>query len=367
MVSLLPQRAAATANFVYHEQTNNFAATPTCPSNGTETACGRYVENIDRDGAAGFQIYANETYALHFKVEFQFYTNELRVYYTTDGSRPCGSFGTSAGRSCNIANTTQVAVASYTCTYQDAAHGCQVVDLATASIPAQPAGTTIKYIVSAWHSGGGDEIFANSGSCPGCPSYTFSDQTPDVFQYNVIAPPPLPLDSVVSRKTHPGVGDFDVSLFIASELCGPGPCPRRVECRSGGANGDYRIIFHFQNPMVTCGTATSSNGSAGTPTANGNDCAVNLSGIPNEQYDTVALIGAQDNQGNAGNVSTTFGVLLGDTNGDASVNSADIAQTKSQSGQLITNSNFREDLTVEGSINSTDIALVKSRSGTALP
>jgi hypothetical protein len=62
-----------------------------------------------------------------------------------------------------------------------------------------------------------------------------------------------------------------------------------------------------------------------------------------------------------------MGVLTGDTTADTFVNSTDIAQTKSQSGQLVTSSNFREDVTVDGNLNSTDIALVKSKSGTALP
>jgi hypothetical protein len=108
------QRAAATANYVYHEQSNNFAATPTCPSNGTDSACGHYVENADRDGAAGFQIYSTESYTLRFKVEFQNHTNEVRVYYTTDGSAPCGAFGVVGNvtqpdsNSCGAGNTTQV-------------------------------------------------------------------------------------------------------------------------------------------------------------------------------------------------------------------------------------------------------------------
>jgi hypothetical protein len=60
-------------------------------------------------------------------------------------------------------------------------------------------------------------------------------------------------------------------------------------------------------------------------------------------------------------------VLLGDTNGDGFVNSADISQTKSQSGQPVGSSNFREDLNTDGFLNSADISLVKSKSGTALP
>jgi hypothetical protein len=59
-------------------------------------------------------------------------------------------------------------------------------------------------------------------------------------------------------------------------------------------------------------------------------------------------------------------ILAGDTTADGTVNSADIAQTKSQSGQSITNSNFREDLTVDGNINSSDIGFVKSKSGTGV-
>jgi hypothetical protein len=60
-------------------------------------------------------------------------------------------------------------------------------------------------------------------------------------------------------------------------------------------------------------------------------------------------------------------VLVGDTNADTFVNSADIGQTKSQSGQAVSTSNFREDVNVDGFVNSADIGLAKSKSGTALP
>ncbi|MDT7780394.1 MAG: hypothetical protein QOC99_2906 [Acidobacteriota bacterium] len=197
-VCLFSKSVSASANFVYHEQTNNFVATPQCNDGSTNTSCGRYVENTDRSGAAGFQIFSPETYTLHFKVEFQFFTNQARVYYTTDGSNPCGSFGAVGNVTqpnntpCGAGNTTQVAVGSYTCTYADQTQSCQVVDVITATIPPQPAGTTVKYIVSAWHSGGGPEVFGNSGTCGGCFSATNSSDA-TVFQYNVIAPPSTPL------------------------------------------------------------------------------------------------------------------------------------------------------------------------------
>ena len=208
LVCLTSATASATANFVYHEQTANFVATPTCPSGGTDTSCGRYVENTDRSGALGFQIYTPETYSLHYKVEFQFFTNQARVYYTTDGTTPTGSFGTPFG-------TTQVATASYTCTYSDQTQGCQIVDVISASIPAQAAGTTVKYIVGAWHSGGGPEVFGNSGTCTGCFSCTDSTTgCTTVFEYNVIAPPVTPLIISEFRLRGPGI---DGTAFTADD------------------------------------------------------------------------------------------------------------------------------------------------------
>ena len=70
---------------------------------------------------------------------------------------------------------------------------------------------------------------------------------------------------------------------------------------------------------------------------------------------------------NAANVAIPVSFLQGDTNGNGAVNSSDVSQTKSQSGQTVGASNFRQDVTVNGSINSSDISLVKSKSGIALP
>ncbi|HEV2708344.1 MAG TPA: lamin tail domain-containing protein [Pyrinomonadaceae bacterium] len=212
LVSLCSSNAFATANFVYHEQTANFVATPTCPSGGTDTSAGRYVENTDRSGAAGFQIFSPETYTLHFKIEFQFFTNQLRVYYTTDGSNPSGSFGTPLG-------TTQVAVASYNSTYSDQTQGCQIVDVAVGAIPPQPAGTTVKYIIGAWHSGGGPEVFSNSGTCTGCFSCTDSTTgCATTFQYNVVAPPATPLIISEFRVRGPnGANDEFVEIYNNSD------------------------------------------------------------------------------------------------------------------------------------------------------
>jgi translation elongation factor EF-Tu-like GTPase len=123
------------------------------------------------------------------------------------------------------------------------------------------------------------------------------------------------------------------------------------------------LVFTFQTPITGCGVANTGTVVSGPLS---NQCTVNLTGLPNAQYTTVTLTGVTNAAG-SGNASGTMGLLVGDTTADGSVNSADIGQTKSQSGHTVTGSNFREDVTVDGSINSADIGLVKSKSGTALP
>src|SRR5437867_2698004 len=117
---------------------------------------------------------ASQTYELRFKVEYQSFTDRLRVYYTPDGSSPPGALGVAFG-------TTLVVSGAYECTFT---FDMNTIDIAKATIPPQPAGTVVKYIVSAWHSGGGPEIFANSGTCMTCtPADDSSEAT--VFQYTV--------------------------------------------------------------------------------------------------------------------------------------------------------------------------------------
>ncbi len=95
---------------------------------------------------------------------------------------------------------------------------------------------------------------------------------------------------------------------------------------------------------------------------------VNLTGVANAQYITIGLTNVVDVAGNtAGAVSTTMGVLTGDATANGTVNSSDISEVQSQSGQLVTANNFRDEVTLNGAINSSDISLVQSQSGMALP
>lgn len=153
-----PAAALAEASYVYHERTTN---NPGCGSTYVSILTPNSTQSVD----------------IRFKIEFQFYTDNARLYYTTDGSTPSGSLGVGAG-------STQVIAASYDCTF-----GSPLVDVAKATIPAQRAGTTVKYIVSAWHSpqpGGGNEIFANGPGTPcSCGAPTNSSALATVFSYTV--------------------------------------------------------------------------------------------------------------------------------------------------------------------------------------
>jgi hypothetical protein len=169
----------------------------------------------------------------------------------------------------------------------------------------------------------------------------------------------MQLVSAVSRKTHGNAGTFDVDLPVTGA---PG-----IECRFGGITDSHMLVFTFANNISVEGADVSSGtGSVSNYTAVGKEVTVNLSSVTNEQAITVALRGVNDGT-NTSDVEVTMVVLLADTTANGAVNSSDIAQTQSQSGQLVTSSNFREDVTVNGEINSSDIALVQSKSGTGLP
>jgi hypothetical protein len=157
---------------------------------------------------------------------------------------------------------------------------------------------------------------------------------------------------------------FDVNLPLTGA--------RGVECRRGSTPGNYTMVFTFANNLVSVGGAGLVTGFGSVSSSaigpNLNQYTVNLINVTNQQYLSVALLNAKDRTGAIGDVvGPQMGVLIGDTTSNGSVNSSDIAQTQSQSGQVLTSNNFREDVTINGAINSSDIATVQAASGTALP
>ena len=176
--------------------------------------------------------------------------------------------------------------------------------------------------------------------------------------------PPI-LTSAVSRKTHGSVGAFDVKLPLTG--------PRGIECRSGGPNGDYTLVFTFANPLISVGGArvtsgTGSVSSSNTDSSDAHNYVVNLSGVSNAQVITVSLTNVTDSAGNFSNaVSVPMGVLLGDVNGSGDVDSADVFLVRQQTLHTVTASNFREDINASGDIDSADVFIVRQQALTSLP
>jgi hypothetical protein len=208
-----------------------------------------------------------------------------------------------------------------------------------------------------------NEYFASltdqGANAPGAPWQTRIGS----FKFPQCVVSPVQLIGAASRKVHGNAGTFDISLPLTGT---PG-----IECRSGGANGNYTIIFTFASPLTNVADAKVSSGTATiSGSAMGNDphqYVVNLTGVANAQTITVSLTNVYDSAGNSSTtVSAPMSILVGDTNGNGLVNSTDVSQAQAQSGQTVTGSNFRTDVNANGIINSTDVSIIQSNSGTGL-
>jgi hypothetical protein len=161
-----------------------------------------------------------------------------------------------------------------------------------------------------------------------------------------------------SRKMH-GATMFDIDLPLTG-ITG-------IECRSGDAPSDHRVIMNFPGTITaTSANVTTGSGAVSNFIVNGSQVIVNLTAVANAQTIVLTLFGVSDGT-NTSDVSVPMGLLLGDTNGNGAVNATDIGQTKSKSGQPVDASSFRTDVTVSGSINASDVGLVKTMAGTVLP
>ena len=169
----------------------------------------------------------------------------------------------------------------------------------------------------------------------------------------------LQLLSAVSRKSHRTSGTFDVSLPLTG---GAG-----VECRNGG--GNYSLVFTFSSSVVAgSASVTTGTGTAGQPTFSGPSMTVPLSCVTDVQTLTVTLSGVTDSTSQVlPPTAVSVAMLIGDTNGDKTVNNADVSLTKGQVGMPVSGSNFREDVKIDGRINSTDVKQVKGAIGHSLP
>src|SRR5262249_49565669 len=190
-----------------------------------------------------------------------------------------------------------------------------------------------------------------------------------IGNFRINAAQPLVNVSAKSELVHGGTGPFDIDLPLYAGASGPG---RGVECRNRGGSGisagNYTIVFSFTNPVTSIGGVTTSCGSATATIGRTDNRQVGVSlfaGGCNAQYITVQLNNVSDGT-NTINAPVTFGLLVGDVNGNGSVNASDVGLVKAQLGTACP-PKFRADVTGDGNINLSDVALVQSKVGTSLP
>jgi hypothetical protein len=186
------------------------------------------------------------------------------------------------------------------------------------------------------------------------------------------AQPPFLLTSAASRKIHSSAGDFDVDLPLSGTPA--------IECRAGGATSDYTMVVTFGvnvtvtgNPQaeVTLGTGCVGSGGAcsGNVSVSGNTVTIPLTNMANAQTINVRLNGVNNAAVDAPATDFTIpmSILIGDTNANATVNAADVAQTRSRLGHTVDATNFRSDVNANGSINDGDVSIIEANLGTGLP
>jgi Bacterial Ig-like domain (group 3)/Cadherin-like beta sandwich domain/Domain of unknown function (DUF5122) beta-propeller len=175
------------------------------------------------------------------------------------------------------------------------------------------------------------------------------------------APPPLvaTLQSAVSRRVHGAAGTFDLPLSMTAT--NPTTEPRT------GPN--QTIVFTFDKAIngavASIGEGTAA---AGTPTFNGNNVVVGLTGVSNQQYVTVALANVTSTDGGTGGCgSVRLGFLAGDVNQNRVVTLADLGLVNAQLAQFVTSANFLKDVNASGTLTLTDKGLTNLNLTKALP
>lgn len=139
---------------------------------------------------------AGDTIQLWIRIGFSFYYTDVAVYYTLDGSTPVGSFGNPLG-------TTQVLRSSLgqISFIRNEPTGGPNIDWWRATLPpaASVSGTTLRYFIGAWHSGGGIEVYGNNYGC--ADSTCDNPANPKTIHSVTVGSPPFPWPG----KGHPFV------------------------------------------------------------------------------------------------------------------------------------------------------------------
>ena len=189
-----------------------------------------------------------------------------------------------------------------------------------------------------------------------CPEVLNQDQT-DTDGNGVGDACELPsILEAVSRKVHGPAGPFDLDV-----LSGTAVEPRQ--------SSPTLLVVTLNELIDDSGLDNDDVGvSSGTVdglAAAGNVLEVSLSGVTHASTLIVDFTGIVDLDGNGVTDTVCLGALVGDVNGDRSVNIFDLVQVRNALNQAVTAANFRSDTNADGSINIFDLVTVRNSLNTS--
>jgi len=167
--------------------------------------------------------------------------------------------------------------------------------------------------------------------------------------------------TVDSRVTYPDDGSFDIDLPFLTDPRGNGP---GIECRNIG-NNHYQVVFAF--PAGIQGTPTlvvqpgTGKRARGTPSVTEDAVTVDLL-AQDQQIVTLRLRKVNIGSYTYPEVVAQIGVLVGDTDGNGTVETADLPTH----GGVVTAENYREDTNADGTVDLRDRTLVNRNLGHTL-
>ena len=195
------------------------------------------------------------------------------------------------------------------------------------------------------------------GGSPTTPNNTYGNGRVDILAA-VNTETVLTLASAASVKNQ-GSQTFGIPLPLTGE---PG-----VECRS--SRNQHTLVFTFSDDVVSGSAALTGTGRiTGSPTFSGNTMTVNLRNVADVQQITLTLMNVMSAHGQVlPNTAVSMNVLAGDADGNKTVDLNDVNLTRNQVGMPLSDSNFREDVRVDGVINAGDVKTVRHDVGHNLP
>ncbi len=161
--------------------------------------------------------------------------------------------------------------------------------------------------------------------------------------------------SAASRLTHNGAGTFDIAMPLTGTS--------GVEDR---ASGTYNAVFTFDGAatsgevLVVGGTAT-----VGPISFSGNTLTAQLTGVTNAEVVTLRVQNINGDGQPHGDIP--FGFLTADVIGNRTVDKPDKQKVSADRNQVVTASNFRDDINLSGVVDKPDVQSVETNRGHSIP